>query len=184
LNNRETQVTSTKTETATANHRSAFEFVIMRNVNAPRERVWRAWTEEESLGQWWGPKGFDIVSVKLDLRPGGTFHYLLRSPDGLEMWGKFIFREIVPLERLVFVVSFSDAEGGLARHPMNPDWPLTLLSTVTFADTGTGKTTVTVKWVAHEATDLERRTFEAGQDSMRQGWTGTFERLDAYLAAT
>jgi uncharacterized protein YndB with AHSA1/START domain len=85
----------------------------MRNVNAPRERVWRAWTEEESLGQWWGPKGFDIVSVKLDLRPGGTFHYLLRSPDGLEMWGKFIFREILPQERLVFVVSFSDAEGRL-----------------------------------------------------------------------
>jgi uncharacterized protein YndB with AHSA1/START domain len=177
-------VTSIKTEKATANHPSAFEFVIMRNVNAPRERVWRAWTEEESLGQWWGPKGFDIDSVKLALRPGGTFHYLLRSPDGLEMWGKFIFREIVPLERLVFIVSFSDAEGGLARHPMRPDWPLTLLSTVTFADTGTGKTTVTVKWAAHEATDLERRTFEAGQDSMRQGWTGTFERLDAYLAAT
>lgn len=177
-------MTSTKTKPAPAHQPSAFEFVIMRNINAPRERVWKAWTEAERLGQWWGPKGFEIVSVKLDLRPGGTFHYLLRSPDGQEMWGKLIFREIVPQERLVFVVCFSDAEGGLTRHPMNPDWPITVLSTVTFADTGTGKTTVTVKWVAYEATDTERKTFEAGQESMRQGWTGTFERLDAFLATT
>lgn len=177
-------MTSTKTEKATASHPSDFAFVIMRNINAPRERVWRAWTEEENLGRWWGPKGFDIVSVKLDLRPGGTFHYCLRSPDGQEIWGKFVFREIVPQERLVFVVSFADAAGRPARHPMNPDWPLTWLSTVTFADTGTGKTTVAVKWVAHEATDIERRTFEDGEESMRQGWTGTFERLDAHLAST
>lgn len=159
-----------------------FEFVIKRTFNAPRERVWKAWTEAKNLGKWWGPKGFDIVSVKLDLKPGGTFHYCLRSPDGQDMWGKFIFREIVPQERLVFVVSFSDAEGGLARHPMSPHWPLTWLSTVTFADAGPGKTTLTVKWVASEATEAERKTFEDGAESMRQGWTGTFDRLDDYLA--
>jgi uncharacterized protein YndB with AHSA1/START domain len=175
-------VTSTKTKPAPAKQLDQFEFVIMRNFNAPRERVWKAWTDADALGKWWGPKGFDIVSVKLDLRPGGTFHYQLRSPDGLDMWGKFIFREIVPQERLVFVVAFSDAEGGLARHPMSPDWPLTMLSTVTFGDTGTGKTTITVKWVAYEATEKEREVFESGADSMRQGWTGTFDRLDDYLA--
>jgi uncharacterized protein YndB with AHSA1/START domain len=161
-----------------------FEFVIMRNVNAPRERVWRAWTEADQLGRWWGPKGFDIVSVKLDLRPGGTFHYCLRSPDGQEMWGKFIFREIVAPERLVFVVSFSDAEGGVARHPMASDWPLTWLSTVTFAETGTGKTNVTVRWLPHDATEAERKVFADGKESMTAGWTGTFERLDDHLAKT
>jgi uncharacterized protein YndB with AHSA1/START domain len=98
------------------------------------------------------------------------------------MWGKFIFREIVPQERLVFVVSFSDAEGGLARHPMSPDWPLTWLSTVKFADAGAGKTAITVTWVGYEATETERKTFEDGAESMRQGWTGTFDRLDDYLA--
>ena len=177
-------MSSTKTKPDAANQAPEFEFVIMRNFNAPRERVWKAWTEAERLGKWWGPKGFDIVSVKLDLRPGGTFHYGLKSPEGQEMWGKFIFREIVPLERLVFVVSFANAEGGLARHPMSPDWPLTMLSTVTFADTGTGKTAITVKWVAYEATEAERKTFAAGKDSMQAGWTGTFDRLDAYLAKT
>jgi uncharacterized protein YndB with AHSA1/START domain len=159
-----------------------FEFVIKRTFNAPRRRVWQAWTEAKHLGKWWGPEGFDIVSVKLDLRPGGACHYLLRSPDGQDMWGKFVFREIVPQERLVFVLSFSDAEGRLTRHPMSPDWPLTMLSTVTFADTGTGKTTITVKKMPYEATEAERKTFEDGAESMRQGWTGTFDRLDDYLA--
>jgi uncharacterized protein YndB with AHSA1/START domain len=175
-------LTSSNTKPAPAKQPDEFEFLIMRNFNAPRDRVWRAWTEEASLGKWWGPKDFDIVSAKLDLRPGGTFRYMLRSPDGQDMWGKLIFREIVPQERLVFVVAFSDAEGGLTRHPMNPDWPLTILSTVTLADAGTRKTTVTVKWVAYEATAKEREAFEAGADSMRQGWTGTFDRLDHHLA--
>ena len=175
-------MTSTKTKPSAAKQPSGFEFVIMRNFDAPRERVWKAWTEAKSLGKWWGPKGFDIVSVTLDLRPGGIFHYCLKSPQGQEMWGKFIFREIVPQEWLVFITAFSDPEGGLARHPMSPDWPLTMLSTVTFADTGTGKTTLTVKWVAYEATETERKTFEEGRESMKAGWTGTFDRLDDYLA--
>jgi uncharacterized protein YndB with AHSA1/START domain len=93
----------------------AFEFYISRVFEAGRDRVWRAWTDAERLGKWWGPKDFDIVSVKLDLRPGGMCHYLLRSPDGQDMWGKFVFREIVPQERLVFIVSFSDEAGGMTR---------------------------------------------------------------------
>ncbi|MGH6832455.1 MAG: SRPBCC domain-containing protein, partial [Methyloceanibacter sp.] len=62
----------TKTRPGAAKQPAEFEFVIMRIFDAPRERVWKAWTEAERLGKWWGPKGFDIVSVKLDLRPGGT----------------------------------------------------------------------------------------------------------------
>lgn len=159
------------------------EFVISRVFDAPRERVWKAWTDAKRLAKWWGPKDFDIVSVKLDLRPGGTCHYCLKSPEGQEMWGKFIFREILPEERLVFVVGFSDEQGGLTRHPMSPDWPLTILSTVTLAKDG-DKTIVTVRWLPYEATDTERKAFEAGRDSMQQGWTGTFDRLTQSLAKT
>ena len=140
----------TRTEKpAPANQPPEFEFAIKRTFDAPRERVWKAWTYAKALGKWWGPKGFDIVSVKLDLRPNGTFHYCLKSPDGMEMWGKFIYHEIVPQQRLVFVVSFSDAEGGVSRHPMSPDWPLLMLSTVTFADADGGKCTIAVRWVAY-----------------------------------
>ena len=160
-----------------------FEFVIKRTFAAPLERVWKAWTDPDQLLRWWGPKGFDIVSAKIgELKPGGMFHYCIRSPQGQEMWGRFVYREIVRNERLVYVNAFSDAEGGLGRHPMSPDWPLTMLSTMTFGETGTGKTTITVNSVAYEATEKEREIFETGADSMRQGWSGTFDRLDDYLA--
>jgi uncharacterized protein YndB with AHSA1/START domain len=96
------------------------------------------------------------------------------------MWGKFIYREVVPQRRLVFIVCFSDEMGGVTRHPMSPDWPLTTLSTVTFAEAN-GNTTITVKWIPVDATEAERKTFEDGRDSMKAGWTGTFDQLDDYL---
>src|SRR5438128_5695654 len=99
-------------------------FVITRTFDAPRDKVWKAWTEREQLLQWFGPKGFKMTTAKLDLRPGGTFHYCLSSPDGKEMWGKFVYREIDAPKRIVLVNSFSDAKGGLTRHPMAPAWPL------------------------------------------------------------
>lgn len=86
----------TSTTTKPGDQTKPFEFFIRRTFKAPRERVWKAWTEAEQFGQWWGPKGFDIVSVTLDLRPGGMAHYLLRSPEGEDMWGRLLFREIVP----------------------------------------------------------------------------------------
>lgn len=170
-----------KAKAGAANPAAGFEFAIRRVFDAPLDRVWRAWTEAERLAKWWGPKDFDIVSVKLDLRPGGMCHYLLRSPDGQEIWGRLLFREIVPEQKLVFIVAFSDESGGISRHPLHEGWPLQILSTVTFSESG-GKTTITVRWVPYEATDSAREVFEAGKDSMRAGWTGTFDRLEAYLA--
>jgi uncharacterized protein YndB with AHSA1/START domain len=134
------------------------------------------------MRQWWGPKGFTVFSSKMDLRPGGTYHYGLRAPNGSPMWGKFVYREITPPERLVVITSFSDEAGGVSRHPMAPSWPLHLLSTFTFEEQPGGKTRLTVRWSPHEATEEEIKTFEAGRDSMRQGWSGTFDQLAVYLA--
>ena len=161
-------------------NKGRFEFVITRVFDAPRELMWKAWTEAERLKEWFGPKGFQIFSCALDLRQEGVFHYGMRMPDGGEMWGKWIFRKIKEPERLVFVGSFSDSRGNITRHPWNADWPLETLLTVTFEEIE-GKTAVTVKWVAFNATDVERRTFEDGRDSMRQGWTGTLDNLEEFL---
>ena len=109
-------------------------FVITRTVPAPRARVWQAWTEVEHLRHWWGPKGFVVAHCTVDLRPGGLMHYRLRSPEGGDMWGRFLYREIVKPEKLVWVNSFSDEKGGITRHPMAPGWPAEMLTTVTFAD--------------------------------------------------
>ena len=85
------------------------DFAISRIFAVPRDVVFKAWTEPERMKQWWGPCGFTSQACQLDLRPGGSMHYCLRSPEGREMWGKFNFREIVAPERLVYVSSFSDA---------------------------------------------------------------------------
>jgi uncharacterized protein YndB with AHSA1/START domain len=110
------------------------------------------------------------------------FLYGMTAPDGTEVWGRFIYREIVAPEKLVFVVSFSDPKGGVTRHPWSESWPLHILSTVTFEAQG-AKTKVTVHWTPHEATEIERKTFEEGRDSMKEGWTGTLDQLAACLAA-
>ena len=155
-------------------------FTIERTFDSLRELVWKAWTEAECMKQWWGPKGFTVRHCKIDLRPGGVLHYCLRSPDGKDMWGKFVYREIIRPERLVFINSFSDEKGGVTHHPMSPNWPLEMLSTVTFTVHG-GKTKITVQWAPHSATELERKTFEDGRQSMQQGWTGTLDQLADYL---
>jgi uncharacterized protein YndB with AHSA1/START domain len=160
---------------------TASKFVISRTFNAPLDRVWKAWTEPEQMAAWWGPKGFKADVKALDLKPGGLFHYLLTSPQGQEMWGRMVFREIVPKERLVFINSFSDPDGGLTRHPLAPEWPLQMHTTITFAEAD-GKTTVTVTWVPYEASEAERDTFEKGRESMQAGWTGTFDKLESHLA--
>jgi len=156
-------------------------FVISREFNTPRQRVWQAWTEPERLQQWFSPKGFSVLAAKLDLRAGGTYHYGMRTPDGKEMWGKWLIREVKAPSRLVFVNTFSDPQGGLTRHPYSPDWPAQMLSTITF-DEKAGRTTVTIRWEPIEATEAELKTFESGRPGMTQGWTGTFENLTAYLA--
>ena len=156
-------------------------FIISRTFDAPRELVWKAFTEPARMKEWWGPKGCTVIASKMDLRPGGTYHYGMRMPDGKEMWGKFVYREIVAPERLVFVNSFSDENGGLTRHPMSPTWPLEMLSTFRFTEAD-GRTTFTVEWRPLDGTAEERATFDSAHQSMTQGWSGTMEQLGAYLA--
>jgi uncharacterized protein YndB with AHSA1/START domain len=158
-------------------------FVISRVLDAPRDVVWKAFTDPERMRHWWGPKGFTVIASKMDLRSGGIYHYGLKAPDGTPVWGKFVFREIVPQDRMVFVSSFSDEAGGTTRHPMQAVWPLEMLSTFSFADEPGGKTRVTIQWVAHNAAPEEQKIFDTSFDGMNQGWSGTLEQLTAYLAS-
>jgi uncharacterized protein YndB with AHSA1/START domain len=106
----------------------------------------------------------------------------MQMPDGLVMWGRQVYREIVPPEKLVFIGSFSDEKGGLGRHPLAPAWPLELYSVYTFEELPGGKTKFTVRWSPHNAVEEERKTFDAGHASMNQGWSGTMDQLEGYLA--
>lgn len=150
-------------------------FVISREFNAPRELVWKAWTEPGRLSQWWGPKGAKVGYTRMDFRQGGTYHYQFHYA-GQSMWGKKYYREIVEPERMVFVNTFSDENGGITHHPLSPTWPAELHTTITFEERE-GKTTVTIEWIPINATNIELTTFDEGRSSMKQGWNGTLDQL-------
>ena len=157
-------------------------FVVTRTFNAPRELVFKALTEADRLAQWWGPKGFKMGNVTLDFRVGGMFHYSMSTTDGFEMWGRFVYREIDAPSRIVFVNSFSDKDGNITRAPFAADWPLEVLNVLTI-DEHDGKTTITMKGAPINATETGRTMFMNSFGNMQQGFTGTFDQLDEYLAS-
>lgn len=157
-------------------------FEITHVARAPLAVVWRAFTERDELMKWFGPKGMTMPTATVDFRPGGTFHYCLRMPGGGEMWGLWRFTEIVPMSRIAHLASFADAAGNVIDPPF-PGWPRVMLGEFLFTDLGDGTTDVTVRSsAALESTDAERATFDSSHDSLRGGWGGTLEQLDAYLA--
>lgn len=168
-------------QTANTAETGTHVFTISRVFNAPLDLVWRVHTEPEHLMHWWGPKGFKMLAANMDLRPGGMLHYCVQSPDGsMELWGKFVYREVVPQEKLVFVVSFSDKDSNTVRHPMAPTWPLEVLNTALFSEKD-GKTTITISGYPIHASAEEQAAFEAGREGMHQGFNGSYDQLDAYL---
>lgn len=155
--------------------------VVTRVFDAPRALVFRAWTEAEQLARWWGPKGFSVQVGTLDLRPGGMFHYCQRAPNGAELWGKFVYHEVVAPERLVYTSSFADAEGNTIRSPWSQDWPLEILNILTLAEQD-GRTSLTLRGGPINAGPAELAMFEAARGSVQQGLNGTLDQLDALLA--
>lgn len=159
-------------------------FRLQRVVRAPRELVWKVWTEREHLAQWFGPKGCTLSIEQFELRPGGRVLYTMRWQGQGEMRGKWVMRTVQPPERLEFVTSFADAQGRTVRAPFADQWPLEMLSVVTFephAGKGMG-TVISLQTTALGATTGEQKVFDDGHASMTGGWGGTFDQLDAHLA--
>lgn len=121
--------------------------MVERTFDAPRERVFRAFTDPALLRRWWVPEGATLSHCTVDLRVGGAFHTCMRFPDGKTFWGRGVYREIVPSERLAFVDSFSDEKGGVVAptaYGMSPGHPAEALVTVTFERLG-ARTRVTLR---------------------------------------
>lgn len=154
--------------------------VLTRTLDAPRALVWQAFTELDHLRHWWGPKGFALTNCTLDFRPGGMFHYCMRSPNGQEMWGRFSYREIDAPDRIVFTSSFSDPTGAVTRAPFSAQFPLEVLNVWTFSESD-GRTTIRMTGAPHEASAEEQAFFHDMHESMNQGFNGTFNQFAAYL---
>ena len=158
------------------------EFVITRVFNAPRARVWSAWTDAASLAQWWGPKGCKLKVISLDFRPGGVFHYAMDYSSGAGMWGRFVYRDIVAPERIVWVNSFSNAGGGIVHAPIAPGFPMEVLNTMTLTEEN-GATTLALRSTPLGATAEEAAFFLGMFSSMQQGFGGTFDQLEAFVTS-
>ena len=149
--------------------------VITRVFDAPREIVFKAWSEPERLMRWWGPRGFTTPVAKIDFRVGGKFLNCMRSPDGKDYWNTGVYKEIVVPERIVYTDSFADAEGNVvpaSHYGMAGDFPMEMLVTVTFEDQG-GKTKMTLRHAGMPAGD--------NQSGANEGWNQSFDKLAEYL---
>jgi uncharacterized protein YndB with AHSA1/START domain len=140
--------------------------VITRVFDAPRNLVFRAWTERDHLAQWFGPRGFTMTMCQMDQRPGGTYRFGMRSTEGSDHWLKGVYREIVEPEKLAFTYAWTDSEG-------NPTRPETLI-VLTFDEEPGNKTRFT----------LHQSVFESvtACDMHRQGWTSSLDRLAEVIA--
>jgi uncharacterized protein YndB with AHSA1/START domain len=134
------------------------EVVITRVFDAPRERVFAAWTDPEHVGEWWGPTGFTTTTHEIDVRPGGVWRYIMHGPDGVD-WPNWIrYSEVVAPERLVY------AHGGEREEPE-------FHVTITFDEEGGG-------------TRLTMRSLFPTEVRAIEGGNQTLDRFGRYLAAS
>ncbi len=151
--------------------------VITRVFDASRERVWKAWTDPELLKKWWGPKYFTAPVSKIDFRVGGKYLSCMRGPDGKEYWSTGVYREIVPVERIVMSDSFADEKGNVvpaSHYGMTDDFPLELQVTLTLEDIS-GKTIMTLH---HEGLPSGMM-----RELTSQGWNESFDKLAGAVVA-
>jgi uncharacterized protein YndB with AHSA1/START domain len=152
------------------------ELTLTRVVNAPREVVFRAWTEPELLVQWWGPNGVTGAECEIDPRAGGVFRVVMIAGDELgdragERWPvRGVFEEYEPPSRLVLSTGAVDDEDGTVH--------LEGTTTVDFEDLGNGTTKLTVTATATGLTDQAPTMLEG----MTQGWNETLDKLVARLS--
>jgi uncharacterized protein YndB with AHSA1/START domain len=157
-----------KEKTSAAMESSEWDLVMTRVFDAPRELVFKAWTDTKHVAQWWGPKRFTNPVCEMDVRPGGAIRIHMRAPDGVVYPMTGVFQEIVVPERLVFVSSALDDKGNSMFD---------VLSIVTFADQG-AKTALTLQLRVIKATAVAPQYLKG----MEMGWTQSLDRLGEHLA--
>jgi len=163
------------TEGNTATNATANALIIQRIFDAPRELVWKAWSEPERFMRWWGPKDYTSPACKIDFRVGGSFLACMRSSDGTDIWSTGVYREIIPLERIVCTDSFADAKGNVvpaSHYGMGEDFPLEMLLTVTLEEAD-GNTKLTIR---HDGMPSEMA------EGANEGWNQSLDKLAESLA--
>ncbi len=155
----------------------AERLVLTRVFDAPRELVWKAWTDPKYVMQWWGPKGFTAPVCRIDFRVGGKFLCCMRSPDGQEFWNGGEYFEIVPHEKIVYSMYFADAKGNkveAAQYGIEHEAMEDAHDVVLFEDFGDGQTKLTL---------IGNETMESAKDSGQlEGWNQILDKIATVVA--
>lgn len=159
-------------------------FVINRSFPVSVERMFELWTDPNHFSKWLPPTGFTMEFLNADIKPGGSAFYCMTGvANGMTMYGKVHYQKIEKPNRLVYTQQFCDEKGNMARHPGAPTWPELMLTHVEFTAEGPDQTRVTVTWEPYgKFTPEEVAAFVKARAGMTMGWTGSFDKLDAYLA--
>lgn len=161
------------------------EIIIERIFNAPRESVWKAWTDPYTVKKWWGPEGFTAPSIKIDLRVGGKYIFCMHGPKGSEfdkdLYSAGIYKEIIPMEKLVVTDYFSDKNGTKVNPVsvgMSPNMPDETNVITSFENVGQGKTKVTIEYLRPKSYAQFEEMLKSG---MVDGWNSSLNKLEKYL---
>ncbi len=154
-------------------------YILERRFDAPRELVWRTWTEPDLISRWYGPRVETIIH-RLDATPGGLWLNEMKWGD-TSHYQRVEYTEVTPPERLVWLHSVSDSNWNVIANPMMPDWPRVLLTNVTFEEDGAGSK-LKLTWTPHEASAAEIASFSGAMAGLDQGWGAGMELLAALLA--
>jgi uncharacterized protein YndB with AHSA1/START domain len=139
------------------------ELHIARMFDAPRKVVFRAWTDPQQVVHWYGPKGFPVEFVEMDVRVGGSWRKCMRSPEGVDYWRHGVFRRVVEPACLVFTYVTDDPLGTPGHET---------LVTIDFADRG-DRTLMTFHQTEFQSV--------ASRDSHRGGWGSCMDRLATWV---
>ena len=156
-----------------SSRRTSHDVVVTRVLDAPVEEVWKAWTEPSYVMRWWGPTGFTCPRADMDVRVGGRSLVCMRAPaeyGGQDMYNTWTYGEIVPRERLEFVLAFTDADGvPLDADAIPPGVPREVRHVITLAPAGSDRTELTVRefgYATAEAQDISQAGLEQCLDKM------------------
>ena len=151
------------------------DMVITRVFDAPVEQVWKAWSESEQVMRWWGPTGFTCPLAKMNFQEGGISLVCMRAPKefgGMDMFNTWTYTKIVPMQRIEFILHFSDKDGNKLdpdKIGIPPGVPKEVPHVILFKSLGTNKTEMTVTefgYASEEAVNMSRSGLEQCLDKM------------------